>query len=1205
MPHEVIHPAQPLQSAQGGSNTSTERTRSSQAVKPADLVQTMPHSRAPATTGRRSLIVKLKFLSTSDFAKIVSQHEGSSNDVQPSGSVVRADAIPNPRSSTARLEPKYVFCTTTSPRKTNSTTPLDEETPRVMHDISDLSSSEQSDPLLSDDSDTSDMPETGLLDIRIEAEVEKIEALVESAQKQLQAWQEMFVQAELRQATIDARTCHRPRLDPSAKDPFRAVTEQRRKSAAGAGGVKPGSEIAQAGHVHGHKPHERFHNKKLTAVRVPERPFYTEATLLPKYKSIGRISSSFLAPNYRTAKYRPYDAEDEVQDPDATEKYFELEQRFKNNYPSLKSQRECQELVWLWKPWAKRIFSSLGIRNTDVLYFFTQDRFDPGRELVGYYDWSPESAKAWREEQMRRCKTCELADPESRCIHFSETFNSLPKPDDRSLAFAGLVAHAFHRVSGVSLWHVALGGLLQPRYEDPQAMTKTTPGLCVICFRHRCPDHGSYEDPIEDDHGTKEGAEELKAFINDEEQDHNLRKFMALPIRNKHDDHHHHATAAAKHVCGVFCVDPSQTLPNLIGRQSNGDVAGDSRAAAVSQPTRNILADDEFCSTSCFWDVSRRRDIKVSEVKFQPFMSQSQKLLVDRLIGFYLNNKRGPCLISRIIKDVSCVMVFQYMVYRIAQYPHPAADSGATSDSSTHRHHQGHMRKKNKKALQPLVDVSRSAELDQRPPFVPCSHDGPCHNNPACSCFKSKVHCERFCGCDQSCKRRFRGCTCTMRGNKVCFKDSRCECWKLNRECDPALCGRCGVVDVLDSANKYNDEIRRGRCRNNRIQLGLPAPTSKAPSQVQGYGLYSRADIASGEFIGEYTGEIVSISEGDRRGAMYHVLNQEYLFVINKSQEIDASNNGNKMRFMNNSQREDNINVEPKKLLCSGVVRVGLFAKRSIKAGEELLYNYNYPEEVVRNFWEPGERPSGERRLIPVGPDHIARTTGTNKLADEMVNEAHEESSQSPLSRPPKRKRSGVESDFTARGLQEAYIAYQRQRHRVAAKYGYEDESDGSIYDLPTAPEIDDSQDSDYDTNGQGYQSEESNVGEYSEDRSDQEAFQVPSARPRRSSHRHSLGGGGRSSERGESTRKGSATSRSRDRRGPQPGSHSKGTRTTSPGGARKGSQLAAVKRKRKIGPHDRRLGGRAQQQAWRTRRLKESLGLSVSPNPASKSRDN
>jgi hypothetical protein len=102
-------------------------------------------------------------------------------------------------------------------------------------------------------------------------------------------------------------------------------------------------------------------------------------------------------------------------------------------------------------------------------------------------------------------------------------------------------------------------------------------------------------------------------------------------------------------------------------------------------------------------------------------------------------------------------------------------------------------------------------------------------------------------------------------------------------------------------------------------------------------------------------------------------------------------------------------------LWCSGVVRVGLYAKRAIKSGEELLYNYNYPESVVKNFWEPGERPTNARSLIPVAAERIARTTGANKLTEDDGTQNREDSSQSPLpSRHTKRKRPIEESPDTS-----------------------------------------------------------------------------------------------------------------------------------------------------------------------------------------------
>ena len=392
------------------------------------------------------------------------------------------------------------------------------------------------------------------------------------------------------------------------------------------------------------------------------------------------------------------------------------------------------------------------------------------------------------------------------------------------------------------------------------------------------------------------------------------------------------------------------------------------------------------------------------------------------------------------------------------------------------------------------------------------------------------------------------------------------------------------MVDVLDSLNKYRDDIRVGRCRNNRIQLGLPAATTKAPSQVQGYGLYSRAEIPSGDFIGEYTGEVISISEGDRRGAMYHVLNQEYLFVINKHQEIDASNHGNKMRFMNNSQRDENINVEPKKLWCSGVVRVGLFAKRYIQAGEEMLYNYNYPESVVKNFWEPGEKPAKARRMIPHAPqERVARITGDNKFAEEK-SDGTQESSQSPLvSRHPKRKRPLVESPDN--------------HHFDGASSIRGVNLESSADEAPQALEVDDLEDSDYeshdvaseDGDADDNSDEGSGVDSYGdapEDAAERQQRKISARRMKE--FRQGLRRLGKASAMvGRSI--GNQTDRGEvDKGGLGSESESNLTSQTSNDGG-------ATKRKRKIGPNDKRFGGKAQQRAWQTRRLNGSQGSSPS----------
>lgn len=951
---------------------------------------------------------------------------------------------------------------------------------------------------------------------------EAITSLIKGTRLELRSWQERNVQAELRQATIDAKTRPEPEIDAKLPNPFRALIEQRQSA------NKSSEDSAQALKS---SPKARTQNKRLVTIRAPQRSYATQATLLPRYKSIGRVSSSVLAPNYVTAKYWAYDAEDETQDPDATQKYDDFHAYYNTQFDCLKEQRQCQELVWLWKPWVVEMFTRLQIHQSDVLYFFTYNKFGIDRAIA-------DCKKA-----LESCRKCGLNSNNHQHHLDKAEFSRISPPDDRKLAFVALLALCFHDIAGISLWHIAVGGLLQPRYEAVQESLVQPSSLCLICFRHNCPDHGSFDDPNGERSGS--GWSMTTPFVNDSEQDSNIRRFVSLPDSTPRVD-------GKGHLCGAFCVSPSLNLRQILGRHANGIVSGDIRAP--EEPVRPVLADDQLCGSVCFWDVNNRREINVSEVKFQPFLSPSQKALVETLMPFYLNNQRGPCLISRIIKDVDCLMVFNHMVFAIFDHPHTEEGLGATSDSSAAQRGPNQAQKKNKKKPVANLDMSRSADLGTRPPFLPCSHDGPCHNNPACTCASNKVHCERFCGCDLSCKRRFRGCTCKAGGKKICFEDSRCECWLFSRECDPHLCGRCGVVDVLDSSNKYQDNVRVGRCKNNRIQLGLPAHTTKSPSQVQGYGLYSRADLKMSEFIGEYTGEIISRSEGNRRGTIYHLINQEYLFNLNLGQEIDASNNGNKMRFMNNSQREEHINVEAKSLLCSGVVRIGLFAKRDIRAGEELLWKYGYSAELVKYFWEPGERPATARALIPHSKERLARSTGRNRLAGESSEESDDNSELLPTgpARKTKRKRSGVEGS-------------RKNRHGSG-----EDSSSFSSDQILKIAEMDDSQDSDYrETNGHISEdaaldedmSEDSGLGQGK----GLESRQPGSHRSTPRSHRSDIDNGTPNSSR--SSRRGSSE------------------HTRSAGETAMKPPKPGAERKRKIGANDRRFGGRAQQQAWETRK--------------------
>ena len=179
-----------------------------------------------------------------------------------------------------------------------------------------------------------------------------------------------------------------------------------------------------------------------------------------------------------------------------------------------------------------------------------------------------------------------------------------------------------------------------------------------------------------------------------------------------------------------------------------------------------------------------------------------------------------------------------------------------------------------------------ASKLDQREVFYPCSHAGPCTSE-TCRCVAQGVTCEKSCACPAGCTRRFQGCSCSTRGSRICLAE-RCQCHAMNRECDPDLCRGCGAHEVLDPANKYDAEVARGRCQNVAIQRALPKRTLVGTSKLLleggkfGYGLYLGEPCKRDDFVGEYTGEVLSERETEMRGFIYDTVEMSYLFTLNK-----------------------------------------------------------------------------------------------------------------------------------------------------------------------------------------------------------------------------------------------------------------------------------------------------------------------------------
>lgn len=107
-----------------------------------------------------------------------------------------------------------------------------------------------------------------------------------------------------------------------------------------------------------------------------------------------------------------------------------------------------------------------------------------------------------------------------------------------------------------------------------------------------------------------------------------------------------------------------------------------------------------------------------------------------------------------------------------------------------------------------------------------------------------------------------------------------------------------------------------------------------------GLGLFALVDFKKGELIIEYTGERISEAEANRRGG-------KYLFELNDKWTIDGKGRENTARYLNHACKP---NCEPE--LDDKERHIYIYAKKNIKAGEELTYNYGkvYFDDLIGKY---------------------------------------------------------------------------------------------------------------------------------------------------------------------------------------------------------------------------------------------------------------
>ncbi|MBN3293730.1 SUV91 methyltransferase, partial [Polypterus senegalus] len=216
-----------------------------------------------------------------------------------------------------------------------------------------------------------------------------------------------------------------------------------------------------------------------------------------------------------------------------------------------------------------------------------------------------------------------------------------------------------------------------------------------------------------------------------------------------------------------------------------------------------------------------------------------------------------------------------------------------------------------------------------------------------------------------------------------------CEC----KDClhDP-LSGCCPGASLNKFA--YNDKgqvkIKAGlpiyEC-NSRCNCGPECPNRVVQKGIQydmcifktengrGWGVRTMEKIKKNSFVMEYVGEIITSEEAERRGHIYDKQGATYLFDLDYIEDVytvDAAHYGNISHFVNHSC---NPNLQVYNVFINNLderlPRIAFFATRTIKAGEELTFDYKMQIDPVdaestrmdSNFSLAGMTGSPKKRL--------------------------------------------------------------------------------------------------------------------------------------------------------------------------------------------------------------------------------------------------
>jgi SET domain-containing protein len=213
-------------------------------------------------------------------------------------------------------------------------------------------------------------------------------------------------------------------------------------------------------------------------------------------------------------------------------------------------------------------------------------------------------------------------------------------------------------------------------------------------------------------------------------------------------------------------------------------------------------------------------------------------------------------------------------------------------------------------------------------------------------------------------------------------------------------------------------------CENQRFLGKRYAKVSVIKTEKKGYGLRADIDLQPNDFIFEYIGEVIGEAAFRRRMVNYDEegIKHFYFMSLTKGEFVDATKRGNLGRFCNHSC---NPNSYVDKWVVGDKLRMGIFAERRIKAGEELVFNYN----VDRYGADPQPCYCGEPNCTGFigGKTQTERATKLSKATIEALGIDDADSWDTAVAKKPRKKKASEDDEeyvnnVESRGLDEGGV---------------------------------------------------------------------------------------------------------------------------------------------------------------------------------------